>query len=327
MSVAPFVANVDRPLAVDLCCGLGGWTEGLLAEGWDVIGYDIEQHVYGDHRYPAQLVLQDIRTIDGRQFRGKVSLIVASPPCQEFSYMAMPWKRAKQIAQALYARKLSGDGPPFPDGYTGSRTVSELTALFDACVRIGREAECPIVIENVRGAQPWVGRSRWAYGSFHLFGDVPALMPMTLKRPKVSMASWRHPSDPRHVPGQGFNTLADQQTRAADGVKVGGAAGDDWFTHHNRPEFEDRAIKNSGGSWFNVAHNTTSETNNNPARGNGVKIGGGWFRDATEHSLRRHSSGSNARKAASARIAKIPLPLARHIAHCYYPTAILERAL
>jgi len=27
-----------KPLAVDLCCGLGGWTEGLLAEGWDVVG-------------------------------------------------------------------------------------------------------------------------------------------------------------------------------------------------------------------------------------------------------------------------------------------------
>ena len=23
-----------RPLAADLFCGLGGWTEGLLAEGW-----------------------------------------------------------------------------------------------------------------------------------------------------------------------------------------------------------------------------------------------------------------------------------------------------
>lgn len=162
-----------KPLAVDLCCGLGGWTHGLLAEGWDVVGFDIERHVYGDDRYPAQLVLQDIRTLDGRQFRGKVSLITASPPCTEFSYMAMPWSRAKQIALAL-----RGDGD-FPDGYTGSRTVAELTALFDACVRIGREAECPIVIENVRGAQPWIGRSRWNFGSFHLYGDVPALMPMT----------------------------------------------------------------------------------------------------------------------------------------------------
>jgi hypothetical protein len=66
-------------LAVDLCCGLGGWTEGLLAEGWDVIGYDIEEHVYGEHRYPAKLVIRDILTLHGSEL-GKADLIVASPP-------------------------------------------------------------------------------------------------------------------------------------------------------------------------------------------------------------------------------------------------------
>jgi site-specific DNA-cytosine methylase len=27
---------MNKPLAIDLYCGLGGWTEGFLAEGWDV---------------------------------------------------------------------------------------------------------------------------------------------------------------------------------------------------------------------------------------------------------------------------------------------------
>lgn len=31
-----------KPLAIDLFCGLGGWTEGLLAEGYYVVGFDIE---------------------------------------------------------------------------------------------------------------------------------------------------------------------------------------------------------------------------------------------------------------------------------------------
>lgn len=84
----------SKPLCIDLFCGLGGWTEGFLAEGWDVIGFDIEQHVYGEHRYPAQLVLQDVRTIHGAQFRS-ADMIVASSPCQEFSWRAMPWKKAK----------------------------------------------------------------------------------------------------------------------------------------------------------------------------------------------------------------------------------------
>lgn len=77
--------------------------------------------------------------------------------------MAMPWSRAKAIAAEYRA---------------GIRDVKQLTALFDACFRIATEAGIPIVVENVRGAQPWVGRSRWHYGSFHLWGDVPALMPI-----------------------------------------------------------------------------------------------------------------------------------------------------
>jgi len=182
----------DAVMAIDLFCGLGGWAEGLMAEGWDVIGFDIERHVYGEHRYPAQLALQDVRTIHGRQFKD-AGLIVASPPCQEFSYMAMPWKRAKQIARALRGED------EFPENHRGSRTIKELTALFDACLRIQREASIaaghhiPMVVENVRGAQPWVARARWHHGSFYLWGDVPALMPITWtgRRPtKNTGGSW-----------------------------------------------------------------------------------------------------------------------------------------
>ncbi len=93
-----------KPLAIDLFCGLGGWTEGLLAEGWGVIGYDIEAHEYGDQKYPGRLVLQDVRSLHGSQFKD-ADLIVGSSPCQEFSYRAMPWKRAKALPPPLF-----GDG-------------------------------------------------------------------------------------------------------------------------------------------------------------------------------------------------------------------------
>jgi hypothetical protein len=153
-----------KPLAIDLFCGLGGWTEGLLEEGYYVVGFDNHQHVYGEHRYPAQLVIQDVLTLHGKQFKD-AALIVASPPCQAYSYRAMPWKRAKAL-------------PP-PDN-----------SLFEACFRIQREASeaagrhVPMVVENVRGAQKWVGRARWNHGSFYLWGDVPALMPHILKHRK-----------------------------------------------------------------------------------------------------------------------------------------------
>lgn len=169
-----------KPLAIDLFCGLGGWTEGLLEAGYRVVGFDNERHVYGEERYPAQLVIQDVLTIHGRQFKD-AALIVASPPCQEYSYRAMPWKRAKALP------------PPS-------------NALFDACFRIQQEASeaagrhIPLIVENVRGAQKYVGKSRYHFGSFHLWGDIPALMPLSRGR-KNAGGSWfdvSHNKGPRH---------------------------------------------------------------------------------------------------------------------------------
>ena len=140
-----------KPLMVDLFCGLGGWSEGGLAEGYEVVGYDIEEHVYGDLRYPAKLVLADVLTLDGAQFKD-AALIVASPPCQEYSYMAMPWSLAKAKAAAIRAD-------------TTGQKLEDLNRLFHACFRIQAEASLaagryiPMVVENVRGAQPWVGRA------------------------------------------------------------------------------------------------------------------------------------------------------------------------
>jgi len=141
---------VKKPLCIDLFCGLGGWAHGFLAEGYDVVGFDIERHQYGDDKYPAQLVLQDVLTLHGKQFRN-AAVIVASPPCTEFSY------------RGRYGRKRNLPPPS--------------TALFQACHRIGHEAGVPVVIENVVWAQEFVGRARCHWGSFYLWGDVPALMP------------------------------------------------------------------------------------------------------------------------------------------------------
>jgi hypothetical protein len=154
-----------KPLMIDLCCGLGGWAEGGLAEGYRVIGFDIEQRPY-----PAQLVLQDVLTLHGAQFRD-AALIVASPPCQAYSYRAMPWKRAKAL-------------PP-PDN-----------ALFEACFRIQREASAaagryiPLIVENVKGAIPWVGRHAARYSTFYLWGDVPAGIPVSNHKKQEGDPSW-----------------------------------------------------------------------------------------------------------------------------------------
>jgi hypothetical protein len=254
-----------KPLAIELFAGLFGWGEGLIAEGYETLGFDIVNMFaeLGMERRPEfNLVLQDVLTLHGRQFKD-AALIVASPPCQAYSYRAMPWSRAKAL-------------PP-PDN-----------SLFEACFRIQREASeaagkhIPMVVENVRGAQKWVGRARWNYGSFYLWGDVPALMPMVRRYVKVD--GFRFDGS-----GKSFQSASVEHT----GIKI---PGNDTFKKDGKP----------------VARMTQTC--------DGSKCGGGWFGKGNDMSLmRQHNSKSNARKAASAMIAKIPLPLARHIAKVWKP--------
>ena len=270
-------------LVIDMFCGLGGWSHGFLAEGYRCIGFDIERHDYGTGGYPGELVLQDVLTLHGSQFRN-AAVIVASPPCQAYSYRAMPWKRAKALP------------PPSNE-------------LFDACFRIQREAceaattvygcarcgiyhpatrldgcdftprHIPLVVENVRGAQPWVGRAKGHYGSFYLWGDVPALMP------SARVLKINGYSDPRRNGGKGAHLTSQREN---DHRKIAAVA-------QKQPVFNDDKLR-------------------------ATKCGGDWFGSGDDCSLMRHmSSKSTARKAASAQIAKIPFELARWVAHVYKP--------
>ena len=137
------------PVLLDLCCGLGGWTRGFQAVGYECHGYDVK-----DWGYPGTLHLYDIRDtqpiID--MWRSKVDVIVASPPCTEFTVRDLPWSRNK--------------GLPPPD-----------LSIVQACFAI-REGIQPrvFVLENVRGAQPYIGRAPVHRKSYYFWGDT-ALIP------------------------------------------------------------------------------------------------------------------------------------------------------
>lgn len=149
--------------ALDLCCGLGGWAHGLIAEGWAVDGIDTEETFRA--AYPGAFCRADVRDVAILGWTaGSYDLIVASPPCQEFSRHDQPWTRRRN--------------PPTPD-----------LSIWRACEEIAKKIGCPLIVENVRGAQRWVGSARGHVGPYYLWGDVPLIPGGITWRKKESRSS------------------------------------------------------------------------------------------------------------------------------------------
>ena len=261
-----------------------------------MIGFDIERHDYGTGGYPGQLVLQDVLTLDGCQFRN-AAVIVASPPCQAYSRRAMPFG-----GLWLEHNRMDDDGGP-PGNYRGKDPI--FNDLFHACFRIAREAGRPIIVENVKGAQKFVGRAAWHFGSYYLWGDVPALMPTTLGRRKIEeLPQLNSHDDPR----RGRKDLGGSWcAKPGDGIKQKGS-GAAWFDKALDERRKASGVKVAGMNWkpgtrpqgFNV---TAAQK----------------YRAERLPMLHLGTTRMDSRKAASAQIAKIPFPLAQHIARVFKP--------
>jgi hypothetical protein len=258
--------------------------------------------------YPASLVLQDVLTLHGSQFK-YAHCIVASPPCQFFSYTAMPWSRAKRLAEEVR------NDP--------ARLEQEL-ALFKACFRIQREASeaagryIPMVVENVVGAQRWLGLAKWHYGSFYLWGDVPVV-----NGSLVSSSEF----------GADRLDIAKRGRSKNDGGSWFAVANNTTSGHSRNPVHELAGFKgaktmghvNQRDGFQSTAHLTRQfESDRIREGGAGVMVAdgrkgyvGGLGRGRGLDPASQHSSRSDARKAASAMIAKIPFPLALHIARAF----------
>jgi hypothetical protein len=74
-----------RPWALDLCCGGGGFSAGIRAAGFNVLGVDL----CAQPHYPFPFIEADALTVDLSGF----ALIVASPPCQRWSIVTPPARR------------------------------------------------------------------------------------------------------------------------------------------------------------------------------------------------------------------------------------------
>lgn len=331
-----------KPLVIELFAGKFGWGEQFAAEGWRVIGFDIEHLPHHGPVPPGcELVLQDVSTLHGGQFM-HADAIVASPPCQGYSARAMPWSRLRDEMLLQHQGWEDDGGPPF-DKPLSNPPIDN--TLYRATLRIHREAceatrkKCtaghrgtgwdldrcttchgrgyteryiPLLIENVKGAQRWIGGARWHYGSFYLWGDVPALMPHAKAFKTVRHANKRDGhSHTRRLTNQaeseGIKALGQKNgeesamTRLAeDGVKRKGRKIQQGF--NNWPKDDTGAYVMPDGS---------RAVDGIKQEGSGAE----WF----DAGLCKVSSRSNARKAASAQIAKIPEPLARHIARVFKP--------
>jgi hypothetical protein len=130
------------PTLVDIFCGRGGWTIPALRRGWTCIGYDSDHTV----NYPGQLIHARAPLAREEIERHNPTLVVLSPPCEEYARWYFPWIK----------------GPP-PD-----------TSLLGWALHL--RLHCPKVVECNHASARWFPHAMYA-GPYALWGDLPILLP------------------------------------------------------------------------------------------------------------------------------------------------------
>lgn len=138
------------PRMLDLFCGRFGWSRAFAARGWECVGIDLVE--------PAEIpdgcvfIRRNVLEIDV-DFVRTFDFVCASSPCEEFS---------------VHTMKHFHPNPPFPDMGI---------ALFCYTRRMLERSGVRFVMENVRGAERFVGQAAHRCGPFYLWGNaVPPLM-------------------------------------------------------------------------------------------------------------------------------------------------------
>lgn len=185
--------NSDMKL-LDLCCGKGGWSKGFEGIADTIEGIDVV-----DVGYPYKLRLADIRTVSGFDYKG-YDVIVASPPCRDFS----------QITTVEKARLWKVPVDP-------QRGVE----LVTACLRIIAEAEPKLwLLENVPGLLKYITikpvmivriaptMRRVFFGNFPLFPIIQDTFRPNTEDFKGKLRSWDRAEIPLCVSRAAAQTFA-----------------------------------------------------------------------------------------------------------------------
>jgi len=150
------------PVLLDLCSGLGGWSEAFVQdESWKVIRIDNSELVKHVPFTLAHDVNEWLDWVDGIP---QPDLIVASPPCLEFS-----------LAYSSPKSKAGREGRPFEADMT----------IVESCMDIIRHFNpqwwC---LENVIGSiadiGPILGAPKQIHGPFVMWGTIPHLVDVDL---------------------------------------------------------------------------------------------------------------------------------------------------
>ncbi len=111
--------------ALDLFCGLGGWSDGLAMEGFEVLGVEIEPKIA--ELYKHRVIVADVRDLDGKDFKG-YDLIVGSPPCREFTQLPDHSTTKKGVKRAWVEPKNPEKGLELVNSYL--RIVEEAEPTY-----------------------------------------------------------------------------------------------------------------------------------------------------------------------------------------------------